>query len=101
MKKRYWIAGTATAAATIAVAAKLLARPRDAVERPARDDLGREHRKFSDYWRGNGKRKIDWDATWRNWMRRAWESLPPSSKNTPASGTGSAAAPWKAPEIKE
>ena len=29
MKKRYWIAGTATAAATIAVAAKLLARPRD------------------------------------------------------------------------
>ncbi|HKS09220.1 MAG TPA: alpha/beta hydrolase [Pyrinomonadaceae bacterium] len=30
MKKRYWIAGTATAAATIAVAAKLLARPRDA-----------------------------------------------------------------------
>ena len=30
MKKRYWIAGTATAAATIAVAVKLLARPRDA-----------------------------------------------------------------------
>jgi pimeloyl-ACP methyl ester carboxylesterase len=30
MKKRYWIAGTATAAATVAVAARLLARPRDA-----------------------------------------------------------------------
>lgn len=30
MKKRYWIAGTATAAATVAVTAKLLARPRDA-----------------------------------------------------------------------
>ena len=30
MKKRYWIAGSATAAATLAVAAKLLARPRDA-----------------------------------------------------------------------
>jgi len=30
MKKRYWIAGTVTAAATVAVAAKLLARPRDA-----------------------------------------------------------------------
>jgi pimeloyl-ACP methyl ester carboxylesterase len=30
MKKRYWIAGTATAAATLAVAAKLLARPSDA-----------------------------------------------------------------------
>ncbi|HKN84552.1 MAG TPA: hypothetical protein VJW17_13985, partial [Pyrinomonadaceae bacterium] len=30
MKKRYWIAGTATAAATVAVGARLLARPRDA-----------------------------------------------------------------------
>jgi pimeloyl-ACP methyl ester carboxylesterase len=30
MKKRYWIAGTATAAATVAVATKLLLRPRDA-----------------------------------------------------------------------
>ncbi|HJT67662.1 MAG TPA: alpha/beta hydrolase [Pyrinomonadaceae bacterium] len=30
MRKRYWIAGTATAAATLAVAARLLARPRDA-----------------------------------------------------------------------
>ena len=30
MKKRYWIAGTATAAATLAVTAKLLSRPRDA-----------------------------------------------------------------------
>src|SRR5688500_15744126 len=30
MKKRYWIAGSATAAATVAVAAKLLTRPRDA-----------------------------------------------------------------------
>jgi pimeloyl-ACP methyl ester carboxylesterase len=29
MKKRYWITGTATAAATVAVAAKLLTRPRD------------------------------------------------------------------------
>ena len=30
MKKRYWIAGTATAAAAVAVGAKLLTRPRDA-----------------------------------------------------------------------
>jgi pimeloyl-ACP methyl ester carboxylesterase len=30
MKKRYWIASTATAAATVMVAAKLLTRPRDA-----------------------------------------------------------------------
>lgn len=30
MKKRYWIAGSATAAATLAITVKLLARPRDA-----------------------------------------------------------------------
>jgi hypothetical protein len=30
MKKRYWIAGTATAFASVAVATKLLTRPRDA-----------------------------------------------------------------------
>jgi pimeloyl-ACP methyl ester carboxylesterase len=30
MKKRYWIAGSATAAATLAIASKLLLRPRDA-----------------------------------------------------------------------
>ena len=33
-----------------------------------------EHAQFRDYWRGKaGKdgRKLDWDATWRNWMRRA------------------------------
>jgi len=24
---------------------------------------------FRDYWRGNGKVKKDWDATWRNWCR--------------------------------
>src|SRR5215207_8639731 len=30
MKKRYWIAGTATAAATLAVVGKLLTRPPDA-----------------------------------------------------------------------
>jgi pimeloyl-ACP methyl ester carboxylesterase len=37
MKKRYWIAGTATAAATVTVAAKLLARPRDAEWQKHRD----------------------------------------------------------------
>lgn len=24
-----------------------------------------------DYWRGHGRRMANWDATWRNWMRRA------------------------------
>lgn len=34
--------------------------------------------KFRDYWRavpGAKGRKTDWDATWRNWMRRASENL--------------------------
>ena len=38
--------------------------------------LGREHRKFCDYWYaqpGQKGVKLDWDATWRNWMRRAGE----------------------------
>lgn len=33
-----------------------------------------EHATFCDYWRakaGAGARKVDWPATWRNWMRRA------------------------------
>lgn len=32
--------------------------------------------KFRDYWRakpGSGGKKLDWDATWRNWIRRAAE----------------------------
>jgi hypothetical protein len=35
-----------------------------------------ENDKFKDYWRAKPGRegvKIDWDATWRNWMRTAWE----------------------------
>ena len=37
-------------------------------------DLRREHAKFVDHWAAApGQRgvKLDWDATWRNWMRRA------------------------------
>ncbi len=36
-------------------------------------DYGREHKRFVDYWIAQpGQRgvKLDWDATWRNWMRR-------------------------------
>lgn len=33
--------------------------------------LERELSKFRDHWRGNGERKVDWQATWRNWVRRA------------------------------
>ena len=40
-------------------------------------DLEAEHRKFVDYWRakaGKDATKLDWDATWRNWIRRAKDS---------------------------
>jgi hypothetical protein len=57
----------------------------------ARGNCRREHDKFVDHWRaasGATARKKDWDAAWRNWMRRAWErrspvapvSAPPSPK---------------------
>lgn len=38
----------------------------------------KEHEKFVDYWLakpGKGGVKLDWDATWRNWMRRASERV--------------------------
>lgn len=40
---------------------------------PSRAFVRREHEKFTDHWRANGKAFKDWDATWRNWMRRAFE----------------------------
>lgn len=39
-------------------------------------DLAAEHRKFTDYWLGQPGakgRKTDWNATWRNWIRRSAE----------------------------
>lgn len=49
MKKRYWIAATATAAATVAVAAKLLSRPRDADWHEYREAIFHsEHSRFAD-----------------------------------------------------
>jgi hypothetical protein len=44
-----------------------------------RADLEAEHRKFSDHWlAAPGARgvKANWDATWRNWIRRANEQRP-------------------------
>jgi hypothetical protein len=43
---------------------------------PSRDFVRREHAKFTDYWiskPGKAGVKLDWAATWRNWMRRAFE----------------------------
>lgn len=44
-----------------------------------RVDTRLETAKFADYWRsatGQRATKRDWEATWRNWMRRAAESQP-------------------------
>lgn len=30
-----------------------------------------EHARFVDYWIGNGRSMKDWNATWRNWVRKA------------------------------
>lgn len=38
------------------------------------DQIGKEHDKFMDYWRakaGAGGVKLDWNATFRNWLRKA------------------------------
>lgn len=38
------------------------------------DEIAREGEKFRDYWRGQpGQRgvKVDWQATWKNWVRKA------------------------------
>jgi len=46
-----------------------------------------EHDKFVDHWRaqpGAKGRKLDWPATWRNWMRRAQEDI--RSGRRPAAG---------------
>jgi hypothetical protein len=43
-----------------------------------------EASKFRDFWTakaGQGGTKLDWDATWRNWVRRASESLPAKAKH--------------------
>lgn len=44
-------------------------------------DLEAETRSFCDYWRsatGQKARKRDWQATWRNWIRRASNNTPKS-----------------------
>ena len=49
-------------------------------------DLQREHAKFTDHWRsqpGAKGRKTDWNATWRNWIRRAAEYATPRGYSTP------------------
>ncbi len=45
-------------------------------------DLKAEHVKFIDYWiarPGQGGTKLDWRATWRNWMRKEAETRMPAN----------------------
>lgn len=46
-------------------------------------DLEAATREWLDYWRGVGKPMLDWDATWRNGMRRA-AALPVNGSGHPA-----------------
>lgn len=52
-------------------------------------DFEVEHRKFTDHWAatpGAKGVKLDWNATWRNWIRRAAEQYPGSSQPTRQAG---------------
>lgn len=42
-------------------------------EAPAGLDFNRELQRFRDHYISEGKRKADWNAAWRNWLRRAEE----------------------------
>lgn len=39
--------------------------------------VDREVEKFRNHWHGEGKTKLDWDATWRNWIIRSLERSAP------------------------
>ncbi|WP_067565937.1 hypothetical protein [Nocardia acidivorans] len=51
-------------------------------------DLEAEHRKFADYWLSKGERRVDWTATWRNWIRRASETRRPAAAERPVMPNG-------------
>ena len=43
-------------------------------------DIADQIEQFKDYWcakAGKDATKLDWDATWRNWIRRAWAPARP------------------------
>ena len=47
-------------------------------------NLQAEHEKFTDHWIGQPGakgRKANWDATWRNWIRRTAENARPAHRN--------------------
>lgn len=67
-----------------------------AADADSRVDARREAAKFRDYWlaaTGKTAVKADWDATWRNWIRRAGESLGPPVLRTAANDSPAASRP--------
>ena len=60
-------------------------------------DLKREHDKFTDHWAaasGANARKVDWNAAWRNWIRRAAERTPARRAGGQAPGYGTRPEDW-------
>jgi hypothetical protein len=58
-----------------------------AVEQLGTERGPRELDKFRDYWcakSGADGTKLDWEATWRNWVRKAAEQAPPGRKSPAA-----------------
>jgi hypothetical protein len=58
-------------------------------------DGRRETERFFDHWRakaGKDGRKLDWVATWRNWMRTAEDRQGPRDRPAPAAATQSTSA---------
>ena len=53
-------------------------------------DVDSQILRFVDHWRGEGKPRKDWDATFRNWMRNAreWGHLDPANAKQAKSGGG-------------
>lgn len=54
-------------------------------------DPQREWKSFHDYWVGvPGQKgvKLDWEATWRNWVRRSLERNTPARQSRPPPGSG-------------
>lgn len=59
-----------------------LTEDRRAVAAAERIDADRTFAKFCDHWRaasGQNSRKVDWDATWRNWCRREADNHRPQN----------------------
>lgn len=56
-----------------------------------KSDVDSQILRFVDHWRGNGKPRKDWDATFRNWMRNAkeWGHLNPKAPAEPSNQTES------------